>query len=418
MGAMTMVSSTALVEMLRRSRLLEPAQLDQLVQTLPDLPGGGQPFGEALVRRGWLTPFQAKRLLEGLATELVVGEYLILERVGRGQVADVSRARHRRQGHEVALKVIRPDHRGDLQVMQRFRREVEALGQLSHPNIIGALDLEEIGTAHYYAMEYVAGLNLDQLIEQVGRLPVGPACDYTRQAALALQHAHDHALIHRDVKPANLLLAPPRMSAISRTIRQGRWGTVKLLDLGLARLQREEPNDRGVMGLTEHGFMLGTVDYMAPEQVTSAHAVDSRADVYALGCCAYHMLTGQPPFADGEMIDKLNRHLCHEPPRMEELRPEVPPALAGVVRKMMAKTPEGRYQTAREVADVLETILGRLDESRLALDWKLPGRKPKHAAPGGAQADREERSNSLSTVLLVLLLFIGSYAVYWFVFAR
>lgn len=240
---MSNASPAALVEGLRQIRLLEPDQLEQLRRTLPEFPTQARPFVAELVRRGWLTPFQAKRLLEGLAADLVVGDYIILERVGRGRVADVSRARHRKHGHEVALKVIRTDERGDLQILRRFRREVEAMRRLSHPNLIRALDLEEIGTAHYHAMEFVAGANLDQVIEQGGRLPIGVVCDFVRQAALALHHAHEQGLIHRDVQPANLLIAPPLSGSVA-ALRYGHWGIVKVLDRSLARVE-EEGEDPG-----------------------------------------------------------------------------------------------------------------------------------------------------------------------------
>jgi serine/threonine protein kinase len=316
--------------------------------------------------------------------------------------------------------------RGDLQVLQRFRREVQALTRLSHPNIVQALDVEEVGTAHYYAMEFVAGGTLDEIIEQGGPLPVAAACDFARQAALALRHANQQGLIHRDIKPGNMLLAPaPGSSSDSMTLppetRPGHWGTVKLLDLGLARVEDPAPGDPfGGMVLTQAGFMLGTVDYMAPEQVQRPHEADTRADIYGLGCTLYHMLTGQPPFPGGEMIDKLNRHQTKEPTPVEELRPEVPPALGAVVRKMMAKKPEGRYQTPATLADALGRVLAQLDAKLLAPGWQPPriaARVARKKEPANNPVPANPSWPPLSMVVGVII-FVGSFVVFWLLFGR
>jgi eukaryotic-like serine/threonine-protein kinase len=416
---MPIASAAALVDILRQSGVLQPAQIDKIASSVQEQPRTADQLARELVGQGALTTYQAEQLLRGRAADLALGPYVILERVGKGQMGHVFRARHRQRGDVVAVKVIRQDLRADLKVLQRFRREVRAISRLAHPNLIRARDVEEVGNAHFYAMEYVAGVDVDELIEQVGKVPIAPACDYIRQAALGLQHAHEHGLIHRDIKPANLLIARPAArqpgaGILAPAARPGHWGTVKLLDLGLALLQRPATDSAAPPDLTAAGFTLGTADYMAPEQVARPHDVDIRADIYGLGCTFYHMLAGQPPFPDGELIVKLSKHRVEEPTRLEELRPEVPPALAGVLRKMMAKRPEARYQKPADVAQALATILTRLDASLLAADWQPPGAA---AAPTrnrvSAVLTTETPSISLWVVGLCLVILVGSFLAFW-----
>jgi serine/threonine protein kinase len=421
---MPIASAAALVDQLRQSGLLPAPFLEKLAASLRAQPRTADQLAQELVSQNALTTYQAKQLLRGRVLDLVLGPYVILEPVGRGQMGQVFRARHRQRGEIVAVKVIRQDLRADLKILQRFRREVRAISQLSHPNLIRARDVEEVGTAHFYAMEYVAGVDVAELIEQVGKVPIGPACDYVRQAALGLQHAHEHRMIHRDIKPANLLIAPPparppSTGPLPSAARPGHWGTVKLLDLGLALLKQPAGDGPGMGDLTAPGFTLGTADYMAPEQVSRPHEVDIRADLYGLGCTFYHMLAGQPPFPEGELIVKLSKHRAEEPQRLEELRPEVPPGLAGVLRKMMAKQPEARYQKPADVAQVLGTILSRLDAALLDAAWQppttaaAPGRKPPTATPTG-----QSLTIPIWLVGVCILMFVGSFVVFWLLYGR
>jgi serine/threonine-protein kinase len=412
---MAIASSAALMEALRQSGLLDATRIDQLTESLHEHPRGPEDITNELVASGELTALHARRFLQDRSAELFLGPYLLLDAIGLGRVGRVFRARHRARGHIVAVKVLREDVRDDDQVLQRFRREVLAVSKLSHPNLVRACDVEEIGTAHFYAMEYVAGRNLAEVLDQVGALPVGPACDYLRQVALGLQHAHELGMIHRDIKPANMLIAPPDGQMEGR---EGHWGTVKLLDLGFARLEQPGHGDSKAPSLTMDGFALGTVDYMAPEQVMSPHDVDIRADLYALGCCGYHMLTGRLPFPQGELIDKLNAHQHTEPQSIEELRPEVPPALAGVLRKMMAKKPEARYPTPGEAAAIFATVLGRLDPSQLALDWEVPTAEPKKALPlerptQPPEAVSTEAGDSVRMVVVGILICAATFVLCW-----
>jgi putative intracellular protease/amidase len=270
--------------------------------------------------------------------------YRIVGILGHGGMGTVFLAEHRLMERKVALKVIRSDLVNDPLVLERFRREVRGAARLSHPNLVAALDAEQAGSLHFLVMEYVEGVSLDRMVAQHGPLSVVEACAAVHQAALGLQHAFEKGMIHRDVKPANLM----RM----------RDGTIKVLDFGLARLT--EARRRTVIGqrgqlrpMTQIGTMLGTPDFVAPEQANDSCAADVRADVYGLGCTLYFLLAGRVPFPGGSAVDKLLAHLKDEPSSLTALRPEVPPALAEVVARMMAKVPGERYQTPGEVAAAL-----------------------------------------------------------------
>jgi tRNA A-37 threonylcarbamoyl transferase component Bud32 len=334
-------SNAPLVDALRQSRLLEPARLEEVARTLqPRFPDPQALAGE-LIRRGWLTSYQADQLLQGRGQELVLGPYLFLERLGEGGMGQVFKARHRHLGRTVAIKLIRTERLDSPEAVRRFEREVRAAAHLDHPNVVLALDAAEIGGTHLLVMEYVEGAtDLSRLVRTNGPLPWPQACDYIRQAALGLQHAFEKGLVHRDIKPANLLLTA-----------DGK--TVKILDLGLARLDPPAGDAEQSSTLTQAGAVMGTPDYIAPEQALEPHTVDIRADLYSLGCTFYFLLTGRPPFPTGTLLQKLNKHQHENPPAVEALRSDVPLGVAGVVRKLMAKNPEDRYRTPAEVAAAL-----------------------------------------------------------------
>jgi tRNA A-37 threonylcarbamoyl transferase component Bud32 len=334
------VSSASLLQSLRQYRLLETAQVQELEALLPR-PADAKALAGELVRRGWLTPYQANQLLHGRGRELVLGSYILLERLGEGGMGQVFKARNWKLGRVVALKVIRKDRLANPDAVRRFRREVQAAAALSHPNIVHAYDADEIGGTHLLVMECLEGAtDLARLVAKSGPLPVAQATEYVRQAALDLQHAFERGLVHRDIKPQNLLVTA-----------DGRM--VKILDMGLARLDHSTADAERSSTMTQEGAIMGTPDYIAPEQAMGSHDVDIRADVYSLGCTFYQLLTGQVPFPGGTLMQKLDGHRFHEPKPVEELRPDVPPAAAAVVRKLMAKKPEERYQTPAEVAAAL-----------------------------------------------------------------
>jgi tRNA A-37 threonylcarbamoyl transferase component Bud32 len=266
-----------------------------------------------------------------------LGQYEVLGRLAAGGMGAVFKARHAELGKVVALKVLPAGQMDEVRVA-RFKNEIRAIGRLDHPNIVAAHDAGELGGVHFLVMDFVEGMDLAQVVELRGRLSIPDACEAVRQAALGLQHAFERGLVHRDVKPSNLMLA--------------RDGRVQVLDLGLARSFAEAAADT----LTAKGMLLGTADYLAPEQWEHAHAADTRADIYSLGCTLYHFLAGQPPFA-GEpyysVLQKMRAHLESSPPPIGQVRPEVPARLGAVLDRMLAKDPADRFQSPAEVVEAL-----------------------------------------------------------------
>ncbi len=335
---MPLDSAVALLDALRHGHLLEPAQLDEVGQDIHARFPQPRALAAELIRRGWLTPFQANHLLQGRGGELLLGSYVLLERLGEGGMGAVYKARNWKLGRVVALKVIKKERLTSEDAVRRFHREIRAAAALSHPNIVAAYDADEVNGTHFFAMECVEGSDLAKLIKQHGPSPVAQACDWVRQAAVGLQHAHERGLVHRDIKPHNLLLT--------------KQGVVKVLDMGLARVAAGEDGEISTT-MTQEGMVMGTPDYMAPEQAEQSHTVDIRADLYSLGCTLYHLLAGRVPFPGGTLIQKLKNHQSNQPAPLEALRPETPQAVCEVVYKLMAKRPEDRYQTPAEAAAAL-----------------------------------------------------------------
>ncbi|MBY0524337.1 MAG: serine/threonine protein kinase [Gemmataceae bacterium] len=355
------ISVGALVDLLRRHHLLTPEQLDELSRTPQAFPSESKALTKTLLQRGWLTPYQANQLVPGNVGELVLGSYILLERLGAGGTGQVFKARHQRLDRVVALKLIRRELLTEPEVVARFYREMQLVSQLDHPNVIHAYDAGPAGETHFLAMEFVEGIDLGKLVKQGGAIPVMQACEYIRQAALGLQHIHERGLVHRDIKPHNLI--------VSR-----REGLVKLADLGLARLPHGV-NGEVTAAITaaqstgtltpENAMLIGTADYLAPEQALDFHNADIRADIYSLGCTLYFLLAGQPPFAGGNLAQKVTNHLHSKPPDIGQFRKDVPPALVDVLGRMLAKRPEERFQTPAELVKPLEALMaGRRWRSR------------------------------------------------------
>lgn len=322
------------LELVEKSGLVPPDRVQEGLRDLsPDLPPLN--LAEEFLRRGILTRFQANQLLTGRYKGMIVGKYKILKLLGGGGMGRVYLAEHVFMGHKVAMKVLAiPNNSEDLHVT-RFLMEARASATLNHPNIIRAHDIDRTPEGYYYLiLEYVEGMTLNHVVARQGPLPSPRAANYAWQAARGLQHINEHNLVHRDIKPSNLLI--------------DRQGTVKILDLGLARFLRGCPvpgSDR-----LDNGLILGTADYLSPEQGRNSHHVDIRADIYSLGGTLYFLLTGRPPFAGLSVAQKLISHQTAEP---DPLGVHVPPGLAEVVRRMMAKAVEARYQTPGEVVAAL-----------------------------------------------------------------
>jgi serine/threonine protein kinase len=329
-----------LVDSLMRSRILGPEDTPrfELLRAEFDDPDG---LAREMVRREWLTSYQAEQLLDGRVEGVVLGPYLLLDLLGEGGMGRVYKARHRLMNRVVALKVIRAELLAAGEARLRFLREIEAAARVWHPNLVTALDAAPIGDSYVLVMEYVEGTTLSKLLQDRGVPPIRHTCDWVRQAALGLHHAHEQGLIHRDIKPSNLLLTDHER-------------LVKVMDLGLARLDLLEERPPEDEPLTASGVVIGTPDYMAPEQAISPRSADARSDIYSLGCTLYHLLTGRPPFPGGSFTQKLLWHQQLEPADPSRLRPSLPPGLLRVLARMTAKAPENRYSTAAEAAADLE----------------------------------------------------------------
>ncbi len=339
---------------LRQSRLLSEEQLSRVGERLEGT-DSAQHLAGTLVEEGLLTRFQAKQIWAGKSKGLVLGQYRLLEELGKGGFGYVYKARHAMMDRLVAIKVISPELVEDSRARDWFRREVLAATQLCHPNIVMAYDANEVDDVLFLAMEYVDGPNLDTLVKAHGPLPTSLACELMRQAALALQHAHDKGMVHRDVKPANMLI--PQGEAILRglaDVADAAPVLVKVVDFGLARLHRSAP--AGTLMLQNEKSFLGTPDYVSPEQARNMHAVDIRSDLYSLGCSFYYTLTAQRPFQGTTVLEVVVKHLEKDPEPLEALRPEVPAPVRAIVRRLMAKDPDQRFQTPAELVAALAPL--------------------------------------------------------------
>jgi WD40 repeat protein/tRNA A-37 threonylcarbamoyl transferase component Bud32 len=326
-GALDLLTPDALVSLLRRSSV-RPAAATK------------HPGPEETSTPGLECP-----AVEEIPAELAAHpRYRVLGVLGRGGMGAVFKAEHRLMQRTVALKVIRADLVDRPGTVERFRREVQAAAQLNHSNIVAAHDAEQAGGVHFLVMEYVEGTSLADLVKQAGPLSVQQACICARQTALGLQHAFERGMIHRDIKPHNLLRTPS--------------GWIKILDFGLARFVRESgalSTEAG--GLTQSGSIMSTPDYMAPEQADDPHNADIRADLYSLGCTLYYLLAGHPPFPKGTVVEKLAAHHRDTPRPLHQLRRDVPPELSALVARLLSKKPAERFQTPAEVVQALTPFL-------------------------------------------------------------
>ncbi len=359
---MVIDSVDTLLAVLRRVQLLPAPQVDEIARELAPHYEDPLELSDYLVEIDWLTDFQRRLLFEGRWNELTVGPYQLLDLLGEGGVGEVYKAWDTTRGREVALKVLRQHLALRPEARAELRREQQAVIRLVHPNIIKTYEAAQADGLHYFAMEYVEGMDLHQYVQRYGPLPVELACDYVRQAAQGLQHAHQSGLVHRDVKPANLfLLNPPLPDAPVEAKQRPAEPVVKVLDWGLARLKPADgaAADGSVFDLdAEKGLLIGTADYIAPEQAQDPTLVDIRADIYSLGCVFYYLLTGRPPFAGPSLMQKLLQHQEEPPPPVQALRPDVPDELNAVMLRMMAKYPENRFQIPLLAAAALRRFCG------------------------------------------------------------
>ncbi len=347
----------AFLELGMRSGLLDKITVETCCAQLA-LEGGPpqkpHQLAKALIRSGMLTNFQAEKLLSGRWRGfLISGKYRLLERLGAGGMGAVYLCEHVMMGRRVALKVLPIAQAEDPASLARFYREAKAVARLDHQNIVRAHDIDHEDKLHFLVLEFIDGVNLHDFVKKNGALAPARAAHYIHQAALGLQHAYQAGLVHRDIKPGNLLL--------------DRQGVVKLLDMGLARFFDDDGS--AFAKKYEENYSIGTADYMAPEQ-TQDYRVDIRADIYCLGGTLYYLLVGKSPFQDGSLHQKMIWHQVRQPKAICALRPDVPDVLVQILKKMMAKEPERRYQTPAEVAEALARIV--TEPVPLPLEAEMP----------------------------------------------
>jgi serine/threonine protein kinase len=339
------MTASEFLDLVRRSQLVEEDQLTKFLGALAarngrKLPEAPDKLSAEMVTAGLLTEWQSEKLLAGKHKGFILGKYKLLRHLGKGGMSQVYLAEHMLMKRKVAIKVLPSNRVADSTYLERFRIEARAAAKLDDPNIVRAYDIDNDKDTHYIVMEYVEGQDLHQLVRDKGPLPFEKAADYIAQVARGLAHAHAMGLVHRDIKPANCLLDKNEV--------------VKLLDMGLARLIDDEAS----LTLDNNENVLGTADYLAPEQALNSHKADARADIYSLGCTLYFLLTGHPPFPDGTISERLIKHQVEQAPSIFKDRPDAPSVLVNICNRMMAKKPEDRYQTAGDVAERLADWLG------------------------------------------------------------
>ncbi len=341
------VSFNVFMEALKASGLIDKDEIYQAMLSIKTR--DTQEFALELVNQNKLTLYQAGLLARGKSKGLVLGNYEVLEKVGQGGMGLVFKARHRRMGRIVALKILPSAAMKSPNATKRFYREVQTAAKMHHENVVVAHDADEVEGVHFLAMEFVDGKDLSRIVKKQGPLPVQQAVNYVVQAARGLAYAHENGIVHRDIKPQNLLLDSQ--------------GMVKVLDLGLARLDQEfdsdldesgEPNED--VSLTKTGTVMGTVDYMAPEQAANSKTSDARSDIYSLGCTLHFLLTRKTVFGGSSVMEKLVAHREHEIPSLRKVRRDVPHQVEKVFQRMVAKHPDNRYQSMTDLLAELEPI--------------------------------------------------------------
>ena len=394
--------------------VLSPEELEELSATVAQGQSDSDPrkLASQLVSDGKLTEYQASALLNG-QPDLLLDKYLILDLVGAGGMGMVFKAIHRTMNRTVAIKMISQHLLSSHEQIKRFQREVRVAATLEHPHIVRAYDADQANGVHFLVLEYVRGETLAQTVRRDGPLSLEAAVDAIMQAARGLGHAHEQGIIHRDVKPANLM--------------RNRRGTVKVLDLGLADVDESfrlvQQSSAAVPGsdpiayepsgsdLTQAGALLGTVSYMAPEQSLRANAADARSDTYALGCTLYYLLTGEPPYAGETVFEVFAQHRDGEIPSLRAKRPDVPAAVEAVCKRMLAKSPDDRFQSMEELLAALQAcgIVAPEDSAKPSAEYWQSKRAAASAVPTPVRSVRHQ-SWWRTWAILPFVLIVGAYA--------
>lgn len=345
--------------LLVRSRLLAAPEVQSLhrrwrLEAKSDAEDADR-FAQWLVAHEYVTEYQASSLLRGQVEHFFLGHYKLLTRIGKGRMAGVYKAVHN-LGYTVAIKVLPPSKARNPIIHARFMRESRLALRLQHPNVVRTFQMGRTGAINFIVMELLEGETLEDVLVRRRKLPVVESVRLAYQTLSGLQHIHDQGMVHRDLKPANLMLVQCSMMEDSDTTLPY---LLKILDIGLGRDIFDDRNDTDAerFQLTSEGAVLGTPDYLAPEQARDAHCVDIRADIYSVGCILYRMLTGQPPFADKNVLHQIIRHATEEPRPIRELEPSVPEGLHHIVMRMIAKDPNHRFATPERAAQALQGFL-------------------------------------------------------------
>ncbi len=342
-----------MLEIVAKSQLASSEALERAADEIRAAHGGALPEDpEQLLKelrdRKLLSVWQCEKLIHGKYKGFFLGKHKLLGHIGSGGMSSVYLAEHTKMHDLRAIKVLPQSKLGKSSYLARFQQEAKAIASLNHPNVVRAHDIDNQGDTHYIVMEYVDGDDLQTIIKKNGPMSFENVGRYMAQAARGLQHAHDVGLIHRDVKPANLLINSKDQ--------------IKLLDLGLALFASDADAS---LTIDFNDKVLGTADYLAPEQALNSHKVDHRADLYGLGCTMYFLLTGQPPFPEGTIAQRIAKHQKEMPEQIRKIRPECPGELEGICWKMLQKDPKFRYATAEQAAAALDAWVAKYKSARV-----------------------------------------------------
>ena len=388
------------------SGLFDKSELDDWLEQLQ--PCDARAFAKALVKRQRLTRFQAQALLQGRHQHLVLGNYEVLAPLGEGGMGRVFKARHRQLHRVVCLKVLHAADRKSPQLVQRFRREAATVAALSHPNIVVAHDADDCDGVPYLAMEFIAGQDLARHVERSGPLSPTTAVQIVLQAAAALDYAHTQGVVHRDVKPSNILLAGDTQDS------SGEMPLVKVLDLGLARfdsLLSDSPDALVQTSMTSTGVVMGTVDYMSPEQALNSRQADRRSDIYSLGCTLYFLLTGRVLYEGETVMEKLVAHREQPIPSLRDAGCDAPASLEAVFQMMVAKDPDERYQSMTEVAAELQRFVEGATPQAVSRAASAVIVEHPSLPTFGAARRRQTISLSMGGMALLLVMVAGGWLV-------
>ena len=369
---------------LRKSGLVEAERLNEVAASRKDVSGPlSEEFTKALIDAGLVTDWQLRQLKKGKHRGYFLGQYKLLQELGKGGMSSVYLAEHTGMHLPVAIKVLPLKRVDEKSYKQRFEREAHASFRLNHPNIARATNFDNQGDLYYIVLDYIEGIDLYKKVKESGPLPIKEAIEYVRQAALGLQYAHEEGLVHRDIKPANLML--------------DKRGTIKILDLGLA-LGSDDDED-GNLTKQHDEKVLGTADYLAPEQAKNSHSADPRSDIYSLGCTLYYLIVGRAPFAKGSVVERIKAHWTEPPPNpLDELDsppPDLDSAVIDLYFRMLEKHPDARPQSAGEVATAIQAWLDQHagDAPRPAGSLR---RRPGEAADSGSSVLQSAASSQSS----------------------